>query len=184
MKAIIVLTVLLVACTLLRAQDNSTPPGSVDIDSFAEFAKKSGFDLKLELERVYNNKDEEALARIFKLSISLTTLDDNARAYGLIICDSLIKVPKLIGIDAYVKVLDRQPPEVQQRVRDFLYYPILSVPEERRKEVEGGIRKAYPAVFPDRFQFGLGDPVPAGELTNRCSQRLRLVMHPMSILAR
>jgi len=37
------------------------PVGDADVDRLADFAKKSGFDLKPEMERIYK-KDEEALA--------------------------------------------------------------------------------------------------------------------------
>ena len=134
------------------------PVGEADVNRLAEFAKKSGFDLKPEMERVYK-KDEEALARLFKFSLAFKTLDANARTYGQIIYSSLLNLGEAIGVDSYVKVLDRQSPEVQQRVRDFLYYPILRVPNERRAEVEQENSRMYPTLFPKGFQFGHDDPV-------------------------
>jgi hypothetical protein len=134
------------------------PVGEADVDRLAEFAKKSGFDLKPEMERVYK-KDEEALARLFKFSLAFKTLDANARAYGQIIYSSFLNLGEEIGVDAYVKVLDRQSPEVQQRVRDFLYYPMLRVPKEHRAEVEQENNRMYPTLFRKGFQFGRDDPV-------------------------
>src|SRR5207244_12521250 len=124
-------------CCSGHAKDDGLPFGQIgdaDIDRLAQFAKKSGFDLKPEMERVYK-KDEEALARLFKFSLAFKTLDANARTYGQVIYSSLLNLGEVIGVDAYVKVLDRQPPEVQQRVRDFLYYPLLHVSKEHRAEV-------------------------------------------------
>ena len=126
-----IIVVLLLAATVTAAERTPGPVpdgrpfgpvGEADVDRLAEFAKKSGFDLKREMERVYK-KDEEALARLFKFSLAFKTLDANARTYGQIIYSSLLNLGEAIGVDAYVKVLDRQSPEVQQRVRDFLYYP-------------------------------------------------------------
>jgi hypothetical protein len=75
----------------------------------------------------------------------------------------LLNLGEAIGVDAYVKVLDRQSPEVQQRVRDFLYYPMLRIPKEQRKQVEEENSRMYPTLFPKRFQFGHDDPVFATE---------------------
>src|SRR5207253_6845588 len=68
-------------------------------------------------------------------------------SYGQIVYSSFLNLGEAVGVDAYVKVLDRQSPEVQQRVRDFLYYPMLRVPKEQRKEVEEENSRMYP---PDR----------------------------------
>jgi hypothetical protein len=153
-------------CYLALAQDDGMPFGHIgdaDVDRLAEFAKTSGFDLKPEMERVYK-KDEEALARLFKFSLAFKTLDANARTYGQIIYSSLLNLGEVIGVEAYVKVLDRQPAEVQQRVRDFLYYPMLRVPKEQRKQVEEENQRMYPTLFPKGFQFGHDDPVFAKEI--------------------
>jgi hypothetical protein len=164
MKRILVIAALAVCCSL-QAQNDGMPFGRIgdaDVDRLAEFAKKSGFNLKPEMERVYK-KDEEALARLFKFSLSFKTLDGNARTYGQIIYSSLLNLGEAIGVDAYVKVLDRQPPAVQQRVRDFLYYPMLRVPKEHRAEVEQENSRAYPTLFPKGFQFGHDDPIFANQ---------------------
>jgi hypothetical protein len=169
MQRIIVALLLAVTVTAAERTPGPVPDGmpfgpveEADVDRLAEFAKKSGFDLKPEMERVYK-KDEEALARLFKFSLSFTTLDANARTYGQIVCSSLLNLGEPIGVDAYVRVLDRQPPEVQQRVRDFLYYPMLRVPKEQRKQVEEENNRMYPTLFPRGFHFAHDDPVFAKE---------------------
>ena len=73
------------------------PVGEADMDRLAEFAKKSGFDLKPEMERVHE-KDEEALARLFKFSLAFKTLDANARTYGQIIYSSFLNLGEGIGV--------------------------------------------------------------------------------------
>jgi hypothetical protein len=161
----VIVIALLAICWSAHAQDDGMPFGQIDdadVDRLAEFAKKSGFDLKPEMERVYK-KDEDALARLFKFSLAFKTLDPNARTYGQIIYSSLLNLGEGIGVDAYVKVLGRQSPEVQQRVRNFLYYPMLRVPKEDRKKVEDESSRMYPILFPKNFQFGHDDPVFAKE---------------------
>ena len=79
MKRLLVIVSLTLAWSL-QAQDDGTPFGQIgdaDVDRLAEFAKKSDFDLKSEIERVYK-KDEGTLARLFKFSIAFKTLDANA----------------------------------------------------------------------------------------------------------
>lgn len=155
----------LAVCGSIYAQDAGMPFGPIgdaDVERLAEFAKKSGFDLKREMERVHN-KDEEALARVFRFSLSFKTLDGNARTYGQIVYNSLLNLDEVIGVDAYVNVLDRQSADVQQRVRDYLYYPLLIMTKEHRKETEAETRKMHPTLFPGSFQFGRGDPVFAKE---------------------
>jgi hypothetical protein len=160
MKPLLVIASLMLSCSL-HAQDDGMPFGKIgetDVDRLEQFAKKSGFDWEPEMKRVYE-KDEEALARFFKLSLAFSKLDDHARAYGQVLYSSLLNLGEQIGVEAYVKVLDRQSPEVQQRVRDFLYYPMLRVPKEHRKEAEDETRKMYPTLFPTDFQFGHSDPI-------------------------
>ena len=164
MTRLIFVALVTLACSS-HAQDDGMPLGPVggaDVDRLAEFAKKSGFNLKAETERVYQ-KDEEALARLFQFSLVFKTLDANARTYGQILYSSLLNLGEAIGVDGYVKVLDRQSPEVQQRVRDFLYYPMLRVPKEHRRQVEEENGRIYPTLFPKGFQFGHDDPVFAKE---------------------
>jgi|SRR5436190_8268228 hypothetical protein len=134
------------------------PLDEVDMDQFIKFARPRGFDLQTELERIYN-KDEAALARLFNLSLKLKKFNRNARAYGQVVYTCYLRVGELYGVDVYLKVLDRQTPDVQQRIRDFLYYPLLRVPKEKRKENQEEIYKMYPRLFPSDFKFGRNDPI-------------------------
>lgn len=90
------------------------------------------------------------LGRLFNLSLSFTKLDANVRAYGQVVYSSFLNLGETMGVDAYVKVLDRQPLEVQQRIRDFLYYPAQkSIGRSKR-----GIQSRLPTLFPKGFEFG------------------------------
>jgi hypothetical protein len=134
------------------------PIGEVDVDQLMKFGRARGFDLQPEMQRIYK-KDEEALARLFGLSLGFNRFDKNARTYGQVMYTCWLKFGEAYGIDLYLKVLDRQPADVQQRVRDFLYYPLLRVPKEKRRENQEEIRRMYPRLFPTDFQFGRNDPI-------------------------
>jgi hypothetical protein len=162
------LTIFLVAVTaMVHAQEKNAVPGmpfgpvsDADLDHLQEFAETTGFDLKGEISRVYGRDkkiDEEALGRVFKFSLSLKTFDQNARAYGHIIFISLDRIGEPFGVDYYVKILERQPANVQQRIRDFLFYPYSTLPTQDRAEAQDGLHKAYPTLFREDFKFAFGD---------------------------
>jgi hypothetical protein len=158
------LSAILALALPVRAQnsDNRVPFGpldEVDMDQLIKFGRARGFDLQPELERIYNKKDERALARLFSLSLRFKRYNRNARAYGQVIYTCFLRFGELYGLDLYLKVLDRQPADVQQRVRDFLYYPLLRVSKEKRKENQEEIYKMYPRLFPSDFKFGRNDPI-------------------------
>lgn len=134
------------------------PLDEVDMDQLIKFARARGFDLQPELERIYM-KDEVALARLFGLSLKFKKFNRNARAYGQVIYSCYLRFTELYGVELYLKVLDRQSDDVQQRVRDFLYYPLLRVPKEKRKENQEEIYRMYPRLFPSDFKFGRNDPI-------------------------
>ena len=139
------------------------PIDDADIERLQEFATKNGLDLKTELTRVYasdHKVEESALAQVFAFSRKFKTLDKNARTYGHVIYSSLLNIGEAIGVDEYVKIIDRQPADVQQRIRDFLFYPYArNVSEAHWEEAQDEIRGIYPTLFPKGFQFGRDDPV-------------------------
>ena len=132
-----------------------------DIDHLQEFATSRGFDLKSEMARVYSGApkwDEDALERVFVFSRQFNALDKNARTYRQIIFSSLLNIGEVIGVPAYAKIIDRQPADVRQRIRDFLFYPIASrVPKAEWKGTLEENRQANPGLFPKDFQFGHDD---------------------------
>jgi hypothetical protein len=166
MRRAVFLTILLTAVAFARAQEGAIdgmPFGRVDdadLDRLQDFALKRGFDLKAEMARVYEKKtDKDALARVFIFSRQFNQLDLNARAYGQIVYSALLNLSEVT--DAYFKVLDQQPADIQQRIRDFLYYPYLKIPKEHRNEAEQD--RVYQMLFPKGFQFGRNDPIFAKE---------------------
>src|ERR1700730_16039544 len=157
------LLAILTLSLLVSAQESkeATPFGpisEVDVDQLMKFGKARGFDLQPEMQRVYK-KDEDALARLFRLSLKFKRFDRKARTYGQIMYTCWLRFGEAYGVDLYLKVLDRQSDDVQQRVRDFLYYPLLRVPKEKRRENQEEIRKMYPRLFPTDFRFGHNDPI-------------------------
>ena len=138
-----------------------------DVDRLWKFASSRGFDLKAEMARVYSRGhklDEDALGRAFVFSRQFNALDKNARTYGQIIFSSLLNIGEVIGVPAYVMIIDRQPADVQQRIRDFLFYPIArQVPKAQWKATLDENRRVYLGLFPKDFRFGRSDPIFAKE---------------------
>lgn len=131
---------------------------NADVEHLARFAKAEGLDLLPEMERAYEG-DASALGRFFAFSTKFKEFDDNARCYGQVIWSSLLNLGEQFGIDAYADVIAKESPAVQQRVRDFLYYPILMNPEDERLEVEEWTREVYPTLFPKSYVYGRDDPM-------------------------
>ena len=125
---------------------------------YGPLGRARGFDLQPELERIYK-KDESALARLFGLSLKFKKFDRNVRAYGQVVYTCFTKFGETDNAVLYLKILDRQPADVQQRIRDLLYYPLLRVPKEKRIESRDEICRFYPRLFPADFQFGHNDPI-------------------------
>jgi hypothetical protein len=138
--------------------DAGMPYGRItdgDLDRLQVLATQNGIDLIGELDRIYRGgyEKEDSLDRVFAFASKFDRLDDNARAYGHIIWSSLLNIGEIIGVPAYVAMINRQPPEIQQRIRDFLLYPHQS-PESRAAADE-----TYPGLFPSEYRFGHGNPV-------------------------
>ena len=162
----VVLAMLLAAAAIAAERTSGPVPNGMpfgriedaDIDGLQDFAVKHGVDLKVELERVYtsNGANADALGRVFIFSRQFSALDKNARTYGQIIYSSLLNIGEQIGVPAYAKIIDRQPPDVQQRIRDFLWYPMW---HKHHKQNSGELENVYPVLFPKTYQFGRGDPI-------------------------
>jgi hypothetical protein len=138
-----------------------------DIDRLQEFATAHGFALKAEMARVYgsNGADEDALGRVFIFSRQFNALDKNARIYGQIIYSSFLNIGEHIGVPAYAKIIHRQPADVQQRIRDFLFYPTAhNVPKAQWEATLDEVGQMYPGLFPKNFEFGHEDPIFAKEI--------------------
>src|ERR1041384_7267271 len=104
----LILAAVLTSVSPVQAQvsDGSIPFGpldEVDMDQLIKFGRVRGFDLQLELERIYK-KDEAALARLFALSLRLKKFNRNARAYGQVIYTCYQRFTDAYGVDLYLKV--------------------------------------------------------------------------------
>jgi hypothetical protein len=144
-----------------QSADDGMPFGKItdsDTDHLMEFARAQGFDLSSELQKAYA-KDTNALARVFSFSTSFKTLDQDARTYGQVIYSSLLNLGETLGPEQYSAVVVAQSPEVQQRVRDFLYYPTTLAPQKERAQVDKEVREDFPILFPKDYQFGHDDPL-------------------------
>ncbi len=166
MKAFLIATVLLCFATGARAQKWSSPGDpygtldQTDLVALQKFAAKSGVDLNAAMEKSYSRDQktrEEGLGRFFRFSLTFEGFDQNARTYGQLVFNSFLNLGEAYGVKPYAAVLDRQRADVQQRVRDFLFYPASVSPAEERDEERASLTQAYPAVFPRQFQFAHGD---------------------------
>ena len=161
MRALTVIAGLITFIFASCAVDDGMPFGrttEADEERLDQFARARGFNLTREMELAYQN-DTKALARVFQFSTTFTRLDRNARTYGQIIYSSLLRLGESKGVPAYAQVLSAQTPAVQQRVRDFLYFPMTQAPKREREEAERESRSDYPTLFPPTFHFGRNDPL-------------------------
>ena len=141
--------------------DDGMPFGEItegDTDHLMQFAKEHGCDLNSEFQKAYA-KDEDALARVFRFSLNFKSLDQNARTYGQAIYSSLLNLGETMGPEEYSAKVAAQSPEVQQRIRDFLYFPVTLVPKEERAQADKQVREDLPKLFPNDYRFGHDDPL-------------------------
>ena len=118
-----------------------------EVGQLFAFAKESRYDLESDLRLTYA-KDEAALGRVFAFSMHFQALDANARTYGQFVNNSFMILVEAMGLETYAAILSQQPLAVQQRIRDFLFYPTTQVPKKQRLSAEKTLRQIYSAVFP------------------------------------
>jgi hypothetical protein len=130
-----------------------------DITEFFDFAKTHGVDFESAMTEVYKTGSTNALGDVFKLSLRFTSLDQNARTYGQVVYSGFLNWGERGQVD-FCDVMTAQPPNVQQRIRDFMFYVTLRcVPKEHRETVIKEIRGDYPELIPDGYVFGHDDPI-------------------------
>lgn len=134
------------------------PVTEQDVENLKLFAKERDLDLNAELKAVYGSNDEEALAKVFRFSLHFDKLDQNARTYGTMLYSSVLNLGEAGGLLTFCRVLEEQSPQVQQRIRDFLFYPVTLVPAGEREQVERETRDMV-ILFPSHYRFGAGDPL-------------------------
>lgn len=144
------------------AADDGMPFGDItdaNFESFTVFAKSKGLDVDEEMAKIYAQKDVVALGRVFQFSTKFSKLDMNCRTYGQMIYSSFLNLGESWGVKSYAKVIDVQVPEVRQRIRDFIFFPVTTLPKNIRSQIENENREAYPAMFPADYEFGRGNPI-------------------------
>jgi hypothetical protein len=133
--------------------------GTADSDQLNELAKQRGVDLNSKIQSICAG-NTNAMADVFKFSLTFTSLDNNARSYGEFVYDiygTLMKIAR--GCEMFVWVVAAQNSEVRQRVRDFLYYSIAHEATNGWTRVDKEIREDFPNLFPPDYRFGDGDPL-------------------------
>lgn len=166
---VVLVGVMIVGCGSLRAEtidvsqsaDNGPPFGNittVDTNRLMQFAKEKGLDMRGDLKKAYA-KDTNALAAIFRFSLEFKSLDQNARTYGQMLYSNFLTLAQAMGPEQYSAVVVAQTPEVQQRIRDFLYFPVTRVPAKERAVVDNEVRGHFPRLFPPAYHFGEDDPL-------------------------
>lgn len=130
-----------------------------DITDFFNFAKNQGIDFESAMAEVYKTGSTNALGDVFKLSLRFTSLDQNARTYGQVVYSGFLNWGEGGQVD-FCDVMIAQPSNVQQRIRDFMFYVTLrSVPKKHLETVIKEIRGDYPELIPDGYVFGHEDPI-------------------------
>lgn len=139
------------------------PVTEQDVENLNLFAKSWGLDLTAEVKAMYDSKNEESFAKLFRFSLHFDKLDQNARTYGTILYSSVLNLGEAGGLLTFLRVLEKQTPQVQQRIRDFLFYPVTLVPAGEREQVESEVRKDSPMLFPAHYRFATEDPLWSGQ---------------------
>ena len=142
--------------------DDGAPYGQFaepEYEAICAFAKTKGCDIERQFVLARDNRDAEALGLIFDLSTEFSTLDDNARHYGNLIFSCLLNFGERWGTDKLAAVVVSRTPAVQQRIRDFMFYPTTLVPDDKRIKIAADNRRDYPLLFPKTYEFGKNNPI-------------------------
>jgi hypothetical protein len=126
--------------------------GQVEVDQLDAFAKTLDVELLSDFKLAYEG-NEPALARAFRFSLVFDSLDARSRTYNHLVYCTLLNLGETMGMEKYIQFLNRQPAEVQQRVRDILYYPMTQAPQKIRVQTEQYGRQMYPGLFPQDYLF-------------------------------
>jgi hypothetical protein len=149
-----------------RDMNDGRPFGPVteqDVENLSLLARSGGLDLVAEVKAIYDSKNTESFAKVFRFSLHFDKLDRNARAYGTILYSSVLNLGEAGGLLTFLQVLEEQSPQVRQRVRDFLFYPVTLVPAGEREQAESETRKDLPMLFPAHYRFATEDPLWSGQ---------------------
>jgi hypothetical protein len=140
--------------------DDGQPYGPVsaeDVDRLDAYAKTQGVALLDDINSAYRDRDEVALAQVFQFADHFQVFDESARVYGHLIYCSLLNLGESWGIERYARVVSRQSPKVQQRLRDFMTYVREPIPQAELAEAMKGNHEAYPDLFPVSYEWRKGN---------------------------
>ncbi|UUZ48097.1 hypothetical protein LP420_34975 [Massilia sp. B-10] len=70
--------------------------------------------------------DQQAWSKIFALSLRFKEFDRSAQVYGYTLFAAFYYFMDYAGEARFADLINAQPPEVRQRVHDFLYYDVVS----------------------------------------------------------
>ncbi len=132
--------------------------GERELDRLQTFAQRAKMDLLGDI-RAACEGDEVALARVFAFSTRFDRLDANARTYGQIVYSAMLNLGGQRGLPLFARIVAAQPPEVRQRVRDFLFCDATQAPRKHRAEAQAATRRSAPELFPADYVFGAGNPL-------------------------
>ena len=129
-----------------------------DVDRFLELSRSRGVDMEAEMPKAYKG-DATALSRIFSLSTGFQKMDKMTRVYGNFIFSMFLDMGEAKGEDSFGQAVATQPPDVRQRVRDFVFHAVTQVPGKQKQELEQELRRNFPLVFPADYVYGHEDPL-------------------------
>jgi hypothetical protein len=138
--------------------DTGLPFGAMtdeDVDRFRAWAQQQGVDIATAMNRA--EADEPAgFDEIFRTAGLFRSLDMNAAIYGNILYSLFLRKAEANGCDRFGASVDAQPSDIQQRVRDFLYYPVQA---SGSAEVEREARTDCPRLFPKKYRFAQSNSI-------------------------
>lgn len=170
MKSLLTLVLLVALGTAPCLSSAGTPPtgyntgmpfgliGARELDRLQSFAQRAKVDLIGDVRAAYQG-DEPALARVFAFSTRFDRLDAHARTYGQIVYSAMLNLGEQRGIPWFARIVAAQPPDVRQRVRDFLFFDATQAPKKERAHAAAAARRSAPDLFPADYVFGAGNPL-------------------------
>jgi hypothetical protein len=159
--AVLLLLAPMQALATWEEMDLGVPYGKMsrkDVDRFLELSRERGVDMEKEMPKAYRG-DPAALSQIFSLSTGFQKMDKMTRVYGNFIFSMFLDMGESKGEKIFGEAVAAQPPEVRQRVRDFVFYAVTQVPRKQRQEIEQELRSIFPRVFPADYVYGREDPL-------------------------
>jgi hypothetical protein len=177
------LLLLLVALVIVGCK-STKQAGDLDAEQARDlhaFARSKKVDLGETIEPICAGSTN-ALAQVLQFSSNFTSLDGKARAYQKFLFGVYRTLQNMGANGRFVRVLAAQEPEVQQRVRDFVFdslvhdrpgsrgsyreswsvdgaIPDIPAPLKGRFWTEAEIRQDFKGVFPPDYQFGHDNPI-------------------------